>query len=107
MRTLCLYLLFFMSFIGQAWAEVNINTATANELTSFIGVGPATAKKIIAYRDANGPFAACSDLVNVKGIGDKTMQKIAPDCTTGNPDEKKPEGNDGEKAGGREARRTT
>lgn len=48
--------------------KVNINTADEAELTTLSGVGPATAQKIIAYREANGPFQALEDLMNVPGI---------------------------------------
>ena len=60
---------------------IDINSASASELTKLNGVGPSTAAKIISYRDANGPFAACDDLRKVKGIGAKTLDKIKPDCT--------------------------
>jgi competence protein ComEA len=49
---------------------VNINTATAVELETLPGVGPATAQKIIAYRDENGPFATIEDIMLVAGIGE-------------------------------------
>ena len=61
---------------------INVNTASASELTKLNGVGPATAKKIVSYREANGPFASCDQLQSVKGIGAKTVQKIKPDCKT-------------------------
>ena len=48
--------------------KVNINTADEAELTKLSGVGPSTAQKIIAYREANGPFQALEDLMNVPGI---------------------------------------
>jgi competence protein ComEA len=48
---------------------VNINTATATELDSLTGVGPATARAIIAYRSSKGSFAKVEDLLNVPGIG--------------------------------------
>ena len=63
--------------------SVNVNTADANALTAFNGVGPSTAQKIIDYRTANGNFASCDDLVKVKGIGPSTLAKIKPDCTVG------------------------
>ena len=50
-------------------ARVNINTATAAELDALPGVGPSTAKAIIAYRQSKGPFARIDDLLNVPGIG--------------------------------------
>jgi competence protein ComEA len=49
---------------------VNINIADAGALESLPGVGPATAKAIIAHRTANGPFGKPEDLLQVKGIGD-------------------------------------
>jgi competence protein ComEA len=58
--------------------KVNINTADAKTLTEFTGIGPVTAKKIIAYRRKNGKFRTASDLMNVKGIGEKTMKKMKP-----------------------------
>ena len=61
---------------------INVNTASASELTKLNGVGPATAKKIITYRETNGPFASCDQLQSVKGIGAKTVQKLKPDCKT-------------------------
>lgn len=53
---------------------VNINTADAETLAASLdGVGPAKAAAIIAYRDSNGPFEHADQLVNVKGIGVKTV----------------------------------
>lgn len=50
--------------------RVNINTADATALESLPGVGPSTAKAIIAHRQANGPFSSPEGLLDVKGIGD-------------------------------------
>ncbi len=58
--------------------KVNINTADAKTLTEFTGIGPVTAKKIVAYRRKNGKFKNAKDLMNVKGIGEKTLQKMKP-----------------------------
>jgi len=52
----------------------DINTATEKELISLPGVGAKTAKEIIAAR----PFKTIEDLKNVKGIGDKTFEKLKP-----------------------------
>jgi competence protein ComEA len=49
---------------------VNINTADVIALEALPGVGPATAKAIVAHRQANGPFGRPEDLLEVKGIGD-------------------------------------
>src|SRR5262245_66437284 len=57
---------------------VNINTATAAELEALPGVGSATAKRIIEYRQKNGPFKKIEDLMNVKGFGEKTFLKLKP-----------------------------
>ncbi len=58
--------------------KVNINTADAKTLTEFTGIGPVTAKKIVAYRKKNGKFKSAKDLMNVKGIGEKTLMKMRP-----------------------------
>ncbi|MFR1640007.1 MAG: helix-hairpin-helix domain-containing protein [Eggerthellaceae bacterium] len=50
---------------------VNINAATAAELDALPGIGPATAEKIVADREANGPFSAIEDIKRVSGIGEK------------------------------------
>lgn len=57
---------------------VNINTADADELDALPGVGPSTAEKIIADREANGPFQTPEDLKRVSGIGDKKYAEIEP-----------------------------
>lgn len=56
--------------------RVNLNTATLEELDALPGVGPSTAKNIIAYREAHGGFAAPEEIMNVKRIGEKTFQKL-------------------------------
>ncbi|GAV22029.1 helix-hairpin-helix domain-containing protein [Carboxydothermus pertinax] len=56
--------------------KVNINTATLEELDKLPGVGPATAAKIIEYREQNGPFTTIEDIKKVKGIGDKKFESL-------------------------------
>ena len=56
--------------------RVNINLADSSELQEIPGVGPATAEKIIRYRESNGRFVIIEDIKNVDGIGDKTFEKI-------------------------------
>jgi len=60
---------------------VNINTAGQAELESIPGIGPALARAIIAYRTEHGPFRNVDELINVSGIGQKTLEKIRPYVT--------------------------
>jgi competence protein ComEA len=50
-------------------AKVNINTATAKELTTLSGIGQKVAERIVAYREAHGPFKKAEDLRKVEGVG--------------------------------------
>ncbi len=59
-------------------APVDINKATAEELTSVKGIGPAKAQAIVEYREANGAFESIDDLRMVRGIGDKTLEGLRP-----------------------------
>lgn len=59
-----------------AAGKVNLNTADLAALDTLPGVGPATAKAIIDWRDANGRFTAVEDLLSVTGIGDKTLAEL-------------------------------
>ena len=65
-------------FIGDNFKteKVNLNTASSEELRTLDGVGPATAEKIIRYRENDGPFKKIEDIKNVDGIGDKTFEKL-------------------------------
>ncbi|KAF7598093.1 MAG: competence protein ComE [Candidatus Dactylopiibacterium carminicum] len=63
---------------GLALAAVNINTATQEQLEALPDIGPAKARAILDYRKANGAFKRIDDLKNVKGIGDKTLDKLRP-----------------------------
>jgi len=57
---------------------VNINTASAEEIAAALnGVGESKAEAIVAYRKQHGPFKTLADLQNVKGIGEKTLEKNA------------------------------
>ncbi|NUL61048.1 ComEA family DNA-binding protein [Brevibacterium luteolum] len=67
----------------QANAKVNINRATAAELETLPGVGPATAQAIITHREEHGPFGSVEDLVLVHGIGDATLARLREHITVG------------------------
>ncbi len=58
--------------------RIDINSASWVEWTQIEGIGEATAQKIIAEREANGPFRSVKDLLRVKGIGPKTLEKMRP-----------------------------
>lgn len=60
---------------------ININTADTTALQQLTGVGPATAEKIINYRNENGKFKTIEDIKNVSGIGDKTFEKFRDKIT--------------------------
>lgn len=67
-----------MIFAGSVAAEIetkiNINTASVEELVQLDRVGQKYAERIVAYRDANGPFKAPEEIMQVAGIGEKTFE---------------------------------
>ncbi len=65
-----------VAYAGLAFAAVNINSATQEQLESLDGIGPVKAQAIIDYRKKNGRFATLEDIKKVTGIGDATFDKI-------------------------------
>lgn len=61
--------------------KINVNMATLEQLDKIPGVGPKTADAIIQYRTKNGMFKSYDDLLKVKGIGTKNIEKIKPYLT--------------------------
>ena len=62
--------------INREPLQVSINTADVEQLMLVPNIGKVTAESIIAYRNENGLFQSIDDLVRVKGIGAKTLEKI-------------------------------
>jgi competence protein ComEA len=69
--------------------RVDINEAGVVELAKLPGIGEQVAKRIVAYRDENGPFEKAEDLMNVRGIGEKSFLKLEPHITVGSDKEKR------------------
>lgn len=68
--------------IGQEKkGKVNLNTATIEELQGLSGIGPSKAASIVDYREEKGQFEKVEDLVNVSGIGEKSLEKIRDEIT--------------------------
>ncbi len=87
--------------VSSTYGAVNINTAGIEELTTLPGIGPATAQKIINYRQEHGAFSSIEQLTDVPGIGEKTLEKLRELITAGEPAaeaEKKPEMEEKEEA---------
>ena len=60
---------------------VSINSATEEQLQALPRVGPVLAARIVQYRTQHGPFQRIEDLTKVRGIGDKTLVRLAPYVT--------------------------
>jgi comEA protein len=61
---------------GAIIGVVNVNSATAEELSLLPGVGPAKAQAILEYRKEHGAFKRVEELSEVKGIGDKALERM-------------------------------
>lgn len=66
---------------GAAEGVVNINTADAAALSLLPGVGPSTAGRILEFRTENGKFESLADLMLVRGIGERSFERMQPYLT--------------------------
>ena len=64
---------------------ININTATASQLTALNGIGETKAAAIVEYREQHGDFSSVDDLLNVPGIGEKILEGLRDQVTVGAP----------------------
>jgi competence protein ComEA len=62
---------------------VDINKATATELEQLPGVGPSIALKIVEFREKNGPFQSVDELLKIRGIGEKSLDRFRDLITVG------------------------
>ncbi|MDR2508367.1 MAG: helix-hairpin-helix domain-containing protein [Candidatus Accumulibacter sp.] len=83
-------LLALIPLLAVAAEAVNINTANEAGLQQVKGIGPSKARAIIEYREKNGPFASTDALVNVPGIGKKSLEQLKPQITVGTVEAPKP-----------------
>ena len=58
--------------------SVNINAADVEDLKTLPGIGDVLAQRIVDYRNLHGGFASVEELEDIKGIGEKTLVKVAP-----------------------------
>ena len=72
---------------GQAAAPavLNLNTATVAQLEALPGIGKATAERIVEYRQKSGGFKKIEELMNVRGVGEKSFLKLKPLITVSAP----------------------
>jgi competence protein ComEA len=59
-------------------ATIDLNTASVADLEGLPGVGRRTAERIVEHRQKNGPFKKIEELMNIKGIGEKSFLKLKP-----------------------------
>lgn len=83
-RIILLAVMLCFSGFTVADETVNINTADADTLVKILkGIGPEKAAAIVEYRDSNGPFKSVDQLMQVKGIGKKTVDENRDKITVG------------------------
>ncbi len=78
---MCKHFAIFLMSILSSMAAININTDDITTLTHLKEVGPSKAKAIVEYRKKHGKFESVGELVQVKGIGKKSLEKIKSDIT--------------------------
>ncbi len=61
-----------------AGSPININTASAEQLTELPGIGPAYAQRIVEWREENGKFTSKEQLLEIRGIGQRRLEVIIP-----------------------------
>jgi competence protein ComEA len=75
----CIVLAMLVTFSAPTWAtntgKINLNKATATELTQLKGIGMKYAERIVEFRDKYGPFKQVEDLLKVQGVGMKLLEK--------------------------------
>ena len=73
-----------VALAGDASELIDINAATPEELAEALpGIGPVLSVRIVAYREANGPFLRTDQLMGVPGIGEATYERLRPLITVG------------------------
>ena len=70
---------------GAAVEPVDLNQASAAQLETLPGVGAVTAERIVEYRQENGGFKKIEELMNVRGIGERSFLRLRPLVTVGTP----------------------
>jgi competence protein ComEA len=65
--------------------KLNLNTASVEQLSTLPGVGEKLAARIVEYRQRSGGFKAIQELMNVKGIGEKNLERIQSHLSLGEP----------------------
>ena len=73
-----------LPLIAQAAEPVNINKASAEELTALNGIGSVLAERIVEYRESHEGFGSVSQLEEVDGIGTKTLESLREEVTVEN-----------------------
>jgi competence protein ComEA len=68
---------------AAAASPINLNTATVTQLETLPGIGARTAQAIVDHREKNGSFKKIEELMNVKGIGEKSFLKLKPLISVG------------------------
>lgn len=79
MKNLLFAIILTLFLVTAAFAKININTASVDDLKSLSGIGQVKAEAIVKYREENGNFKKVENIVSVKGIGDKLYKKISDD----------------------------
>src|SRR5688572_23305175 len=74
----------------QPIVALNINTASAKELDALPGIGAKTAALIVEYRQKNGPFKKVEELMNIRGVGEKSFLKLKAQLTVATPNAERP-----------------
>jgi competence ComEA-like helix-hairpin-helix protein len=84
--SLCLLLVALSSATKKPPAQpININTADSTQLQLVPGIGPSTAEKILQFRKSYGAFKSVNDLMAIRGIGPKRLEKMRKYLTVGKP----------------------